>query len=213
MKKEKKTTRQKWCSRRCRYRRGNSARSMNNVRTTPTPKVTQTTIIPRYRCLFINRSADWVKPFPRAPVFPREEQRVGAKAALSFGNGVTKSTRLSFDREFEARTLRHGNTGSKISISPRIETDIANSLTKHETRTPLHEIRRLVNPIIACRSRAPGFVKRPRSGTRSITTSDIHNIKRLTYYIYPGIINRTRTDSPRRNRVGGLAPKNWPPRS
>lgn len=58
----------------CQYRRGNSARSMNNVRTTPTPKVTQTTIIPPYRCLFINRSADWVKPFLRSAVFPREEQ-------------------------------------------------------------------------------------------------------------------------------------------
>lgn len=98
----------------CQYRnRGNSERSMNNAsERRPHRKLRKQTIIPRYRYLFINRPADWVKPFPRsarAPVSPREEQRKR-----------TDSIRLSSDPKLEARvgaTRGHGSKMSKIEIS------------------------------------------------------------------------------------------------
>lgn len=99
----------------CQYRnRGNSERSMNNAsERRPHRKLRKQTIIPRYRYLFINRPADWVKPFPRsarAPVSPREEQRKRTDSIRS----------LSSDPKLEARvgaTRGHGSKMSKIEIS------------------------------------------------------------------------------------------------
>lgn len=133
---------------------------MDDVWTTPTPKVTQTTIIPPYRCLFINRSADWVKPFLGSTCtgFPPRRTKNGS-AVVRLRNRARRFS-LNPIRLSTRSRIRSANTGTRVLKNKHKPANRYREFS-HETRTPslplLHEIRRLVKPIIACRSRA--FVK------------------------------------------------------